>query len=51
MNKKQEAIAELNIAQMLNPPFDEQFVIYRYKKLSDEFGDTGGNNGMSGASG
>lgn len=40
MNKKQEALAELSAAALLNPPFDEQFVIYRYKKMSEEFGDT-----------
>lgn len=44
MNKKQEAIAELNAASMLNPPLDEQFIIYRYKRLSEEFGDTTGSN-------
>ena len=30
MNKKQEAISELNQAMVLNPPFDEQFLLYRY---------------------
>jgi hypothetical protein len=25
---------------MFNPPFDEQFVIYRYQKMSEDFGDS-----------
>ena len=40
MNKKQEAIAELTQAELFNPPFDEQFIIYRYKKMSEDFGDS-----------
>ena len=39
MNKKQEAISELTQAEMFNPPFDEQFIIYRYQKMSEDFGD------------
>lgn len=46
MNKKQEALTELNIASTLSPPFDEEFIIYRYRKLAEEYGDNGisGNN-------
>lgn len=40
MNKKTEAIAELHNASLFNPPFDEQFIIYRYKKMSEDFGDS-----------
>lgn len=37
MNKKQEAIAELLSASKLHPTFDEQFIIYRHKKMSEEY--------------
>lgn len=37
MNKKQEAAAELAEAERLQPSFEEQFVIYRYKKKTEEF--------------
>ena len=47
MNKKAEAIAELTQASMFNPPFDEQFVIYRYKKMSEDFGEST-NDGSAG---
>ena len=30
MNKKAEAIVELTQASLYNPPFDEQFIIFRY---------------------
>jgi hypothetical protein len=30
MNKKNEAIMELSQAAIYNPPFDEQFIIFRY---------------------
>jgi hypothetical protein len=44
MNKKAEAIAELNSASQLTPPFDEQFLIYRYQKISEDFGDGSGGD-------
>jgi hypothetical protein len=37
LNKKQEAIQELNTASHLHPTFDEEFVIFRHKRLSEEF--------------
>jgi len=40
MHKKNEAISELSNASQFNPPFDEQFLIYRYLKLSEDFGDS-----------
>jgi len=51
MSKKNEATAELEQANAHNPPFDEQFLIYRYQKISEDFGDGsgeghGGNGGM-----
>lgn len=46
MNKKQEAGSELNQANELLPPFEEQFLIHRYQKLSEDFGD--GANGEHG---
>ena len=30
MNKKTDALNELTSALALNPPFDEQFLLYRY---------------------
>ena len=42
LNKKTEAIAELTQAATFSPPFDEQFVIYRYKKISEDYGDAPG---------
>ena len=49
MNKKQEAIAELSQASALAPPFDEQFLVYRYQKISEDFGDgSGGDHSGSG---
>ena len=52
MNKKSDALNELTSALTLNPPFDEQFLLYRYQKLSEDFGegsgagDAHGNGGM-----
>ena len=37
MNKKQEAIQELNSDSHLHPTFDEEFIIFRHKRLSEEF--------------
>jgi len=42
MNKKTDALTELNSAFALNPPFDEQFLLYRYQKISEDFGDGSG---------
>jgi len=39
LNKKQEAIAELNNALNLAPTIEEQFIIFRHKKLSEEYFD------------
>ncbi|MDR3582384.1 MAG: hypothetical protein P4L67_03890 [Candidatus Pacebacteria bacterium] len=36
MNNKNMAISELFHAEKSSPPFDEQFVIYRYRKLMEE---------------
>jgi hypothetical protein len=43
MNKKTDALNELSSALLLNPPFDEQFLLYRYQKLSEDFGEGGGD--------
>ena len=49
MNNKNLALSELCNAEKYNPPFDEQFIIYRYKKLmEDEISDLGGSNELSG---
>ena len=37
--KKNEAINELVTASFCIPPFDEQFIIFRYKKMAEDFGD------------
>ena len=40
MYNKPKALEELSIAQTLKPVFDEQFLIYRYKKMiEDQLGD------------
>jgi hypothetical protein len=36
MNNKQQASLELSNAEKYNPKFDEQFIIYRYKKIIEE---------------
>ena len=52
MNKKTDALNELSQASVINPPFDEQFLVYRYQKISEDFGEGGaggdphGNGGM-----
>lgn len=47
MKNKQQALLELTNAEKYNPRFDEQFIIYRYKKIieetSSELGDGEGN--------
>jgi len=49
MNKKAEALSELAQSAILNPPFEEQFLLYRYQKFSEEFGDGSGNDANGGA--
>ncbi len=39
MNRKSEAFHEFNQASNFNPPFDEQFVIYRFGMLNDDYAD------------
>lgn len=39
MNKKAEAFQEFNQASNYNPPFDEQFIIYRFKMMHDDYAD------------
>jgi hypothetical protein len=36
MKNKRQALIELTNAGMYNPRFDEQFIIYRYKKIIEE---------------
>ena len=45
MKKKQEGIAELTFASQFNPAFEEQFIIYRYLKMSEDFEDVDENDG------
>ena len=42
----------MQYALKFDPPFDEQFVIYRYKKMSEDFGESfsDGNIGNGGNS-
>ena len=45
MNNKNMAVAEFVTAEKYSPPFDEQFIIYRYKKMiEDEYSDIQGDN-------
>lgn len=44
LNNKKKALEELSIAEELNPLFDEQFLIYRYKKMIEDQLDDSGNN-------
>jgi len=48
LNKKNEAMQELNLAQKFNPTFDEQFIIYRYKKIIEDYGDHNMSEGQRG---
>lgn len=41
MKRKQEAISELTFATKFSPAFEEQFIIYRYLKMSDDYDDVG----------
>jgi hypothetical protein len=46
MKRKQEAIAELTFANQFSPAFEEQFIIFRYLKMSEDYDDMGeGSNG------
>lgn len=36
LNDKKKALEELSIAQNLKPSFDEEFLIYRYKKIIED---------------
>ena len=51
MNKKSEAVAELTQATTLNPPFEEPCLVYRYQKLSEDFGEGAGGDGHGGNGG
>ena len=49
MKSKQQALQELGQAEQNKPPFDEQFIIYRYKKIiEDEIAESQneGNGGL-----
>lgn len=47
---KQQALQELNQAEQTRPPFDVEFIIYRYKKIIEEEGNpSSGNNQYEGA--
>lgn len=37
LGKKEEALQELTYAESLKPTFQEQFIIFRHKKLIEEF--------------
>ena len=39
LNKKTEALHEITQVEKQNLKLEEQFVIYRYKKLTEEYGD------------
>lgn len=44
MNNKKKALEELIVAENLKPDFDEQFLIYRYKKMIEDSLDDNMNN-------
>jgi len=45
MNNRALAISELLAAEKIHPPFDEQFIIYRYRKIiEDELADVQADN-------
>lgn len=49
LHKKNEAIDQLIASEAMRPPFDEQFLIFRYKKIYEEYGDgphDGANSGL-----
>jgi|LauGreDrversion4_2_1035121.scaffolds.fasta_scaffold40967_1 hypothetical protein len=39
LKRKQEGIAELTFTSQFNPTFEEQFIIYRYQKMAEDFDD------------
>jgi hypothetical protein len=45
MRRKQEAIVELTNAKQFSPSFEEQFIIFRYLKMSEDYDDVGDANG------
>jgi len=51
MSNKMLAELELDRVEKLNPPFDQQFVIYRYRRLMEDGGDSAGNEEAGGQSG
>lgn len=36
MKMKQQALQELNAAEMTKPSFDEEFIIFRYRKIIED---------------
>ena len=51
-SRKTEALQELSLAQLASPTFDEQFIIYRHKKLAEEYSEESqAMNGMPMAAG
>jgi len=36
LNSKQQALQELTYAEQSKPPFDEQFIIFRYRKIIED---------------
>lgn len=42
MGKKKEGLIEFAKAMNFNPSFDEEFIIYRQLKMSEDFGDSDG---------
>ena len=45
MNRKQESINQFKLANEFSPAFEEQFIIFRYLKMSEDVDDMGGENG------
>ena len=48
LDKKTEAFNELRQAELLSPPLDEQFIIYRVRKMCEDIGDCLGDSDGSG---
>lgn len=40
LGKKKEGLMEFQKAMYFNPSFDEEFIIYRQLKMSEDFGDS-----------
>ena len=49
IDHKQQALAELGQAEQNKPPFDEQFIIYRYRKIVEDEVAEGQNEGVGGS--